>query len=69
MPVASDAVLTFRCIVIDEDRRRTSLVLTLAGAPLVGEDLELPHGETVVVHHVTSSSSDGLAGVIIAGPA
>jgi hypothetical protein len=69
MPVASDAVLTFRCIVIDEDRRRTSLVLTLTGAPLVGENLELPHGETVVVHHVTSSSSDGLAGVIIAGPA
>lgn len=61
------AVLTFRCIVIDADRRRTSLVITLDGAPLVGDDLELPHGETVVVHHVTSSSRDGLAGVIIAG--
>jgi hypothetical protein len=63
-----DAVLTFRCIVIDENRRRTTLVVALPGAPLVGDDLELPHGETVIVHHVTSSSSDGLAGVIIAGP-
>jgi hypothetical protein len=49
-------VLTFRCIVINEDRRRTTLVLTLPGAPLSGDDLELPHGETVVVHHVTSTT-------------
>jgi hypothetical protein len=37
-------------------------------APYAGDTLKLPHGETVVVHHVGPSRRNGLHGVIIAGP-
>jgi len=60
------AVMTFRCIVIEESRRRTTLVLPLPGAPLIGDELVAPHGETIIVHRVTSTSRDGLGRVIIA---
>lgn len=43
-------------------------IITLEGAPFEGDELEIPYGETVTVHHVTTSLRDGLAGVIIAGP-
>ena len=58
--------MPFRIILIDTDRRRTSHILTLEGNPQVGDLLDL-HGEEILVHHVTSSSRDGLAGVIVAG--
>jgi hypothetical protein len=59
----------FRLILIDENCRRTSLVIDLDSAPQVGDPVELPHGASVIVHHVTTSQRNGLAGVIIAGPA
>lgn len=67
VPAATLAVMPFRLILIDADRRRTNHVVTLEGAPHVGDHLELAGGESVVVHHVTRSSRAGLAGVIIAG--
>ena len=53
--------MPFRIILIDTDSRRTSHVLTLDEAP---QDL---HAEAILVHHVTRSSRDGLAGVVVAG--
>jgi hypothetical protein len=58
----------YRVIVINDDRSRSTYVLNLEAAPYVGDTLELPHGETVLVHHVGPSPRDGLGGVIIAGP-
>lgn len=58
--------MPFRIILIDSDSRRTSHVLTLDGAPQVGDVIDL-HGDAILVHHVTRSSRDGLAGVIVAG--
>ena len=57
----------YRVIVIAADHSRATHIITLDGAPYEGDELELPHGETVTVHHVTTSARDGLAGVIIAG--
>jgi hypothetical protein len=58
--------MPFRIILIDKDRRRSAHVLTLEGTPQVGDLLDL-HGEEILVHHVTKSSRDGLAGVVVAG--
>lgn len=58
----------FRVILIGEDRARTSFLVDLDDAPQTGDPVELPHGASVVVHHVTTSRRGGVAGVIIAGP-
>jgi hypothetical protein len=58
----------YRVIVIATDRRRMNYTVRLDRPPLIGENLELPHGEIVKVHAVTSSARYRLAGVIIAGP-
>ena len=58
----------FRVILIDEDRSRTSFLVDLDDAPQSGDPVELPHGVSAVVHHVTTSRRNSLAGVIIAGP-
>ncbi len=62
------ALKPYRIIVIATDRSRTTHIISLDGAPFEGDELELPHGETVTVDHVTASLRDGLAGVVIAGP-
>jgi hypothetical protein len=59
---------TYRVIVINDDRSRSTYVVNLDAAPYVGDTLKLPHGETVLVHHTGPSPRDGLGGVIIAGP-
>jgi hypothetical protein len=61
-------VQPFRVIVIASDRSRLTYTVQLDGAPLIGDSLELPHGEMVEVRAVTSGAPYGLAGVIIAGP-
>ena len=58
----------YRVIVINDDRSRSTYLVNLEAAPYVGDTLKLPHGETVLVHHVGPSPRDGLGGVIIAGP-
>jgi len=64
----STVVQPYRVIVIASDRSRETFVVQLPTGPRPGDDLELPHGETVLVHHVGSGAPYGLAGVIIAGP-
>ena len=59
---------TYRVIVINDDRSRSTSVVNLEAAANVGGTLELPLGETVLVHHVGPSPRDQLGGVIIAGP-
>jgi hypothetical protein len=62
------AVQPYRVVVIATDRSRMNYTVQLPGAPLIGDNLELPHGEIVKVHAVTSGGAYRLAGVIIAGP-
>jgi hypothetical protein len=58
----------FRVVVIDGNQT-TVLVVPLDRAPDPGETVELPHGERVTVRHVISEMRDGLAGIVLAGPA
>ena len=67
-PVPDARLQPYRVIVIASDRSRTTYTIQLEGVPLIGGSLELPHGEIVTVHSVTSGAPYGLAGVIIAGP-
>ena len=60
--------MPYRIILISSDRARTSHILTLAD-PKVGDELDIPHWGSVVIHHVTKSNREGLAGVIVAGTA
>ena len=62
-------MLPFRIIYIDANASRTTFVVSLEGAPMVGDPLELPHGETVIVQHVSFTQRDDIAGIIVAGPA
>lgn len=58
----------FRVIVVG-DNQTTVLVVPLDRAPDSGASLELPDGERVIVRHVISATRDGLAGIVLAGPA
>lgn len=58
----------FRFIVVDENET-TVIVVPLDRAPDPGEIVSLPHGERVTVRHVISETRDGLAGIVLAGPA
>jgi hypothetical protein len=62
-------MLPFRLIVVDEDRRSTVLVVSLARAPDRGDNIDLPHGGQCVVRQVLSSDGKDVAGVIVAGTA
>jgi hypothetical protein len=59
---------SYRVILIDENRSRTSFLVDLDDAPQSGDPVELPHGARGVVHHITTSRRNGVAAVIIAGP-
>ena len=61
----------YRVVVIHDDQARTTdtVIVQLARAPDVGETLELPHGGSVIVRHITSDQRDGVAGIVLAGPA
>jgi hypothetical protein len=61
----------YRVVVIHDDSNRTTdaVVVQLARAPDVGETLELPHRDTVIVRHVISGHADVVAGIVLAGPA
>jgi hypothetical protein len=61
-------VQPYRVIVIASGQSRETFVVQLPGGPRPGEELELPHGEAVLVHHVGGGAAYGFAGVIIAGP-
>ena len=66
---------TIRVIVIQQAdliRRRprtTTFTVPFDRVPDPGSTVELPHGSEVVVKHVLSGGSDGLAGTVIATPA
>jgi hypothetical protein len=64
-------VQPYRVVVIHDDSNRTTstVVVRFARAPNVGETLELPHGDTVIVRHVISGHADVVAGIVLAGPA
>jgi hypothetical protein len=49
--------------------RTTTFVVPLDRAPDNGSTLELPQGLEIVVKHVLSGGSDGMAGTVIAAPA
>jgi hypothetical protein len=55
------------CAEIGGERSRSTYVIELEAVPMVGQELELAHGERVLVRHVAPPRQDGLAGDIVAG--
>jgi len=68
-------VRPFRVILIEQDDeltrrpRTTTFTVPFERAPDTGSTVELPHGQEIVVKHVLSGGSDGMAGTVIAAPA
>jgi hypothetical protein len=59
----------FRVVVITDTRKTaTTVIVEFDHSPDVGETIELPHGQSVIVRHVVRSYED-MMGLVLAAPA
>ena len=54
---------------LNKRTRTTTFVVPFDRAPDTGSTVELPQGQKIVIKHVLSGGSDGIAGTVIAAPA